>query len=62
MAAQVLKDAKGNRIGEIRESNGRRIIYDAKGNRRGEYDPKTNVTKDAKGNRVGNGDLLASLL
>ncbi len=59
---QVLKDSKGNKIGEIRDWNGKLAIYDSKGNRLGDYDPKTNVTKDLKGNKVGQGNLLTSLL
>jgi hypothetical protein len=62
MATQVLKDKKGNKIGEIRDWNGRLAIFDKVGNRLGEYDAKTNVTKDAKGNKVGTGNLLATLL
>ena len=62
MATQVLKDKIGNKIGEIREANGKFAIYDKIGNKRGEYDPKTNVTKDKIGNKVGSGNLLTSLL
>ena len=60
--AHVLKDKNGNRIGEIRDSNGRQVIGDKNGNRCGEYDPKTDTTKDKNGNRVGTGNLLATLL
>jgi len=31
MAAQVLKDKHGNKIGEIREMSGRQMIYDKHG-------------------------------
>lgn len=58
----MLKDKRGNKIGEIREQSGKQVIYDPRGNRKGEYDPKTNVTKDARGNRVGQGNLLTTLL
>lgn len=62
MATQVLKDSRGNKIGEIREASGKLVIYDARGNKRGEFDPKTNTTKDARGNKVGTGNLLTTLL
>lgn len=62
MASQVLKDSKGNRIGEIKEFAGKLEIRDAKGNRKGYYDPKSNSTYNAKGARVGSGNLLTSLL
>jgi hypothetical protein len=63
VAAQVLKDKRGNKLGEIREAPGGRLaIYDTKGNKLGEYDPKSNVTKDTRGNKVGQGNLLTSLL
>ena len=62
MENQVLKDSRGNKIGEIQEVSGKLIIKDARGNRKGEFDPKTNTTKDERGNKVGTGNLLTSLL
>lgn len=62
MPNQVLKDRHSNRIGEIKEQNGKLVIFDKHSNRQGEYDPKTNVTKDKHGNRVGSGNLLTTLL
>ncbi|MCC7466366.1 MAG: hypothetical protein IT261_08865 [Saprospiraceae bacterium] len=62
MPNQVLKDAKGNRIGEIKEFAGKLEIRDAKGNRKGYYDPKSNSTYNAKGSRIGSGNLLTTLL
>jgi len=63
MSNTVLKDSRGNRIGNIREqANGKRVAYDARGFRVGEHTPRDNTTRDARGNRVGSGDFLASLL
>jgi len=62
MSSQILKDAKGAKIGEIRETSGKLVILDAKGAKKGEFDPKTNTTKDAKGAKVGTGNLLTTLL
>lgn len=59
---EILKDKRGNRVGEVRSESGRLVLVDSHGTRLGEYDPKTNMTKDAHGNRVGQGNLLTSLL
>ena len=62
MSNQILKDAKGYKIGEIKESNGKLEIFDSKGYKKGEYDPKSNTTKNNLGYKVGNGNLLTTLL
>ena len=63
MSKEVLRDARGNRLGEFeRQSNGVIVLRDSNGNRRGSYDPRDNVTRDANGNRVGTGNLLTRLL
>jgi hypothetical protein len=60
--SQVLRDKRGNKIGEIKEMSGKEVIYDKQGNKQGEYDPKMNVTRDKRGNKVGQGNLLTTLL
>ena len=62
MANQVLRDSRGTKIGEIRETGGKLVIRDARGSKKGEYDPKTNTTRDARGTKVGTGNLLTTLL
>jgi hypothetical protein len=62
MGGQQLKDKHGLRIGEIRESAGRLVIFDKHGRKCGEYDPKSNLTKDSHGVKVGQGNLLTTLL
>lgn len=63
MADEVLRDARGNRLGTIStDSRGIQTIRDQRGNRKGTYDPSTNVTRDDRGNRVGTGNLLTTLL
>lgn len=63
MAAQVLKDRSGNKIGSIEvRSDGIEIGRDRSGNKKGEYDPKRNITKDKNGNKVGEGNLLSTLI
>jgi hypothetical protein len=60
---QVLKDARGNKIGIIEaRSDGTLVAKDARGNKVGEYDPKRDVTRDSRGNKVGEGNFLSSLL
>jgi len=59
---EVLRDGRGNRIGEIETVNGKQILRDRHGNRLGEFDPKYNVTRDHHGNRIGMGNLLVALL
>ena len=58
---EVLRDGRGNRIGEIETVNGK-LLRDRHGNRLGEFDPKYNVTRDHHGNRIGMGNLLVALL
>ena len=43
---QILRNAKGIKIGEIQESCGRQIIRDARGIKKGEFDGK--ITRDAR--------------
>lgn len=63
MTKEVLRDSRGNRIGEIEtRSDGKQIIRDKMGNRLGEYTPRDNVTRDKMGKRVGTGNLLVRLL
>jgi hypothetical protein len=62
MANQILKDARGVKIGEIHEVGGNLIIKDARGIKKGEYDPKNNTTRNERGIKVGTGNLLTSLL
>ena len=57
---QILRNAKGVKIGEIQESCGRQIIRDAQKKKKGEFDGK--ITRDARGIKVGEGNLLAMLL
>lgn len=52
---EVLRDASGRRIGEIRENAGVKVARDANGRRVGEYDASTGETRDASGRRVGTG-------
>ena len=59
---EVLRDGRGNRIGEIETINGKQILRDRHGNRLGEFDPMSNVTRDHNGNRIGMGNLLVTLL
>jgi hypothetical protein len=62
MAAQVLKDRNGNKIGEIKQEGDKLIIVDKNGNKKGSYDPNSNTTRDRNGNKIGTGNLLATLL
>lgn len=63
MNNQILRDAYGNKIGEIEtRSDGTQVIRDKYGNKLGEYDPRGNVTRDKYGNRVAGGNMLTSLL
>ena len=57
---QILKDAYGRKIGEIRQEGTRQTIYDADGRKLGEFDGR--ITKDAYGRKVGEGNLLTMLL
>jgi len=59
---EVLRDANGNRIGEIESVSGKQVLRDKHGNRLGEYDSLDNVTRDRHGNRIGTGNLLMMLL
>ena len=59
---EVLRDGRGNRIGEIETVNVKQILRDRHGNRLGEFDPGNNVTRDHNGNRIGTGNLLVTLL
>lgn len=60
MAVEVLKDAMGRKIGEVRQNGSRLEIYDAMGRRMGYYDGR--YTYDNMGRRYGEGNLLARLL
>ncbi len=62
MANQILRDARGAKIGEIQASGDKSIIRDARGSKLGEYDPKSNTTRDSRGAVFGTGNLLAALL
>jgi uncharacterized protein (DUF2147 family) len=62
MPNQILRDSKGNKIGEIKEFAGKLEIRDSKGTRKGYYDPKSNTTYNAKGSRIGTGNLLTTLI
>ena len=57
---QVLRDKRGNKLGEIQDQGTKQIIRDARGNKLGEFDGK--VTRDARGRKVGEGNLLTTLL
>lgn len=57
---QILRNAKGVKIGEIQESSGKQIIRDARGVKKGEFDGK--ITRDSRGKKVGEGNLLSMLL
>ncbi|MBQ2118047.1 MAG: hypothetical protein II192_03210 [Clostridia bacterium] len=57
---QILKDAYGRKIAEIRQEGTRQTIYDAYGRKLGEFDGR--ITKDAYGRKVGEGNLLTMLL
>ena len=59
---RVLKDNHGIKIGEIRVSGSKQIIFDSSGRKMGEYDEDTDMTKDRNGRKVGSGNLLSSLL
>lgn len=58
--SQILRDAHGNKIGEITGQGTRQVLRDAHGNKLGEFDGR--ITRDAHGNKVGEGNLLTSLL
>ena len=58
--AQVLNDARGKKIGEIRTLGSCQELFDEKGMKLGWYDG-TN-TFDTYGRRIGSGNLLSSLL
>jgi hypothetical protein len=62
MANQVLKDATGRKIGEIRTSGRNQTIHDATGRKKGEFRPSSNSTHDSTGRKIGTGNLLTSLL
>lgn len=63
MSKEVLRDNRGNRIGEIEtRSDGTQIIRDKMGTRLGQYTPRDNVTRDKMGKRIGTGNLLIRLL
>ena len=62
MAAQILKDKNGNKIGEIRDNGINQTIHDKNGNKLGEYRPRQNTTHDKNGNKIGSGNLLTRLL
>jgi hypothetical protein len=60
MAAEVLKDRLGRKIGEIRTNGSKQEIYDRLGRKLGYYDGK--YTYDRLGRKVGSGNLLTTLL
>lgn len=60
MAAQVLKDRVGRKIGEIRTNGSRQEIYDKVGRKLGYFDGR--YTYDKVGRKVGEGNLLTTLL
>ena len=60
MAAEVLKDRLGRKIGEIRTNGSKQEIYDRLGRKLGYYDGK--FTYDRLGRKVGSGNLLTTLL
>jgi YD repeat-containing protein len=58
----LLRDRRGNLVGQLRTSGTRHELRDGRGNLKGHYDERTGETRDARGNLVGQGDLLSSLL
>jgi hypothetical protein len=63
MAAEVLKDEAGKKIGTLEtRADGILIARDLYGNKVGEYDPLHDVTRDGRGRKVGVGDQLSWLL
>ena len=57
---QELRDARGLRIGEIRDEGDRQVICDACGQRLGYYDGR--YTYDERGLMFAEGNLLTALL
>jgi hypothetical protein len=57
-----LTDAKGKKIGFIRDSGGREIVTDANGGMKGHYDARNDKTYTQTGALVGTGDQRIALL
>lgn len=62
MPTDILRDANGNVIAEIKQQGFNEVIYGTSGNSLGWYNPNTNTTYDANGNTYGVGNLLARLI
>ena len=62
MVNQILRGKRGEKLGEIKEQNGKLVLYDVRNSKKGEYDPKTNITRDTRNSIVGKGNLLTTLL
>ena len=58
--AQVIRNRKGQKVGEVRQIGTRQVVRDSKGKKLGDYDGRN--TRDSKGRKVGQGNLLTSLL
>ena len=57
---QILKDATGRKIGEIRSFGTRQELFNDKGQKLGWFDGVN--TFDVRGRRIGSGNLLTTLL
>lgn len=57
---EILRDAMGRKLGEIKDRGSRLEIYDAMGRKMGYYDGR--YTYDAMGRKYGEGNLLARLI
>lgn len=62
MSNQTLRDRNGIKIGEIKSSNGKLVLYDKSGIKLGSYDPQNDITRDSNGIKIGTGNLLTTLL
>lgn len=57
---EQIKDARGNKLGEIRDCGSRRAAYDSRSNKLGEFDGR--CTYDNRGCKIGEGNLLAGFI
>lgn len=53
---EVLRDAKGHKVGTVKRDSGVEKIYDSKGHYQGQYRSSDNTTRDSKGHKVGTGN------
>jgi hypothetical protein len=60
--AQILRDASGKKIGEIKDRGDKLVAFDANGRKVGHWVRSADITYDEHGSRVGSGNLLTMLL